>query len=191
MAWISDIHFTYFDLLPRKLLKVLLTKPQAEKVREAPLWPVHYLWWIVSQPKTRYCYVFENFLRFMIILYKELFPPIFYSVKSFWRAKVMKTFSKTNFYFKFTWSLTHSLILHFYSYTFNAFKPFRWSFFPFEIIQDWHFSPHSFSQFTMIKHMITAKNFRMPFLNTMQNIWKFSENKHSKFLRFKCPCSKR
>ena len=103
-------------------------------MREAPLWPVHYLWWIVSQSKTRYCYIFENFPRFMIILYKELFPLIFYSVKSFWRAKVMKTFSKINFCFKFTWSLTHPLILHFYSYTFNPFKTFRWSFFPFECL---------------------------------------------------------
>ena len=32
--------------------------------------------------------------------------------------------------------------------------------------------------------MITAKNFLMPFSNTMQNIQKFSENKHSKFLQF-------
>ena len=36
----------------------------------------------------------------------------------------------------------------------------------------------------MIEHMITAKNFRMPFSNNMQNIHKFSENKDSKFLQF-------
>ena len=69
--------------------------------------------------KTTYCYTFENFLRSMIILYKQLFRPSFYSVKSFWRADVMKTciqFSKTNFYFKFTWSLT----LWFYTFKFST-----------------------------------------------------------------------
>ena len=152
--------------------------------------------------KTTYCYTFENFLRSMIILYKQLFRPSFYSVKSFWRADVMKTciqFSKTNFYFKFTWSLT----LWFYTFKFsnntfhfcacqlktrrssivniNPFKTFRWR----------HFFPHSCSRFPMIEHMITAKNFRMSFSKTMQNIRNFSENKHFKFLWFKYPCSKR
>ena len=158
------------------------------------------------QPKTTYCYTSENFLRFMIFLYKELFRPIFYSAKLFWRADVMKTcihFSKTNFYFKFTWPLTlwfctfkfNNNTFHFYAchlktresfiVFINPFKTFRWSFFPFEIIQDQHFSPHSCLRFTIIEHMITAKNFPMPFSNTMQNIRKFSENKHSKFLWFK------
>ena len=115
------------------------------------------------------------------------FRPILYSVKSLWRAEVIKTcihFSKTNFCFKFTWSFT----LWFYTFKLsnntihfcacqlktresfivfiNHFKTFRWNFFPFEIIQDQYFSPHSCSRFTMIEHIITAKNFRMSFSNS-------------------------
>ena len=45
----------------------------------------------------------------------------------------------------------------------NPFKTLRWSFFPFEIIQDLHFFPHSCSRFTMTKHTITAKVFECLF----------------------------
>ena len=129
-------------------------------MREGALWPAQYLWWIVSQPKT----IYENYkTTFMLHIWKfpkihdyfmQLFRPVFYPLKSF--GDVMKTcihFSKTNFYFKFTWSTT------IWSYTFklnnntfhfcacqmktqgsfivfiNPSKTFRWNFFFFEIIQ--------------------------------------------------------
>ena len=35
----------------------------------------------------------------------------------------------------------------------------------------------------MIEHMITAKKYLNAFFENHSNIWKLSENKHSKFLR--------
>ena len=85
----------------------------------------------------------------MIILYKEIFCPIFWSVKSFWRADMMKTciyFSKTNFSFTFTLSLT----LWFFNFKlsnnaflfyclYQSFQDIQLEFFHFEIIQHRHF----------------------------------------------------
>ena len=68
---------------------------------------------------------------------------------------------KQTFIFKFTSSFTlwfYTFKLSNNTFHFSPFKIFRWSFFSFEITQDWHFSPHSCSRFTMIEHMITAKN---------------------------------